>query len=394
MAMDMLPALYADRIEPTIKFSPTGDVQYSHDFEEATIVPAAQIRHAHQRNSASDDYLTRFMPKAVSTEIDDALPDAIAAEYQVPATAFASFAPALTMLCETHGRGLLAIRLSDLVRQLKSLEPWKKWDFAPLIRRLLLPTRGSWAEIPAGYNRSDVDLGKFDRRLSPIARPIVALSAGNDPELVVAPGLVERAFMHNIAGAAAGALQNEFWQSQEMRVFASSAGAKAGQEFNREVAGRLSVLKVRAWPSVKPSWCLNEKNTPALKELGDVDVLAVSPDLRAVWVIEAKDLKLCRTLGESARRLSSYRGQRDEKGRPDALLRHLRRVEYLRTNAARLLHRLKLPTTPRVHGVLVVNAPQPMQQLHPEYSADSTVVMLDELEKVPWSAGWALSAQE
>jgi hypothetical protein len=154
------------------------------------------------------------------------------------------------------------------------------------------------------------------------------------------------------------------------------------------------MLGIRAWPSVKPSWCLNEKNTPELKELGDIDVLAVSPDQCAVWVIEAKDLKLCRTLGESARRLSSYRGQRDEKGRPDALLRHLRRVEYLRTKAAHLVRRLKLSTTPHVHGVLVVNAPQPMQQLHFEYSADSTVTMLDELNGVPWSAGWPLSPEK
>jgi hypothetical protein len=37
----------------------------------------------------------------------------------------------------------------------------------------------------------------------------------------------------------------------------------------------------------------------------------------------------------------------------------------------------------------MVNAPQPMQQLHREYSEDSTVVMLDDLDTVPWSAGWA-----
>jgi hypothetical protein len=53
------------------------------------------------------------------------------------------------------------------------------------------------------------------------------------------------------------------------------------------------------------------------------------------------------------------------------------------------VQRLHLPGTPQVHGVMIVNAPQPMQQVHREYSADSTVVMLDDLGSVPWAIGWS-----
>ena len=65
---------------------------------------------------------------------------------------------------------------------------------------------------------------------------------------------------------------------------------------------------------------------------GNIDVLAVSHDKRRLLVIEAKNLRLCRTETEIASRMSEYRGRvhRDKKGRetPDKMLRHIRRVEF------------------------------------------------------------------
>src|SRR5271165_320755 len=53
----------------------------------------------------------------------------------------------------------------------------------------------------------------------------------SDPELVFAPALIEQAMIHNMAGALTGTLQNDFWQSDTMRRFASSAGSRAGIAF-------------------------------------------------------------------------------------------------------------------------------------------------------------------
>jgi hypothetical protein len=279
-------------------------------------------------------------------------------------------------------------RRSELIRELAALDYLASYDVAPLVDRLILPSRNAWNDVTQELAAKEFDFSKFDRRLSLIGRPIVALSNEADPEVMVAPGVVERAFMHNIAGAVSGALQNDFWQSAKMRSYSGSAGARAGIEFNISVAEALSRMGLRAWPSAKPSWCLNRKNTEELKQLGDIDVLAISAEGQIVWVVEAKDLKLCRTLGEAARRLSEYRGQYTNNGKPDQLMRHLRRVDFLRANAPDLIQRLGLLSVPQVHGVLIVNAPQPMQQLQQEYSMDSTAVMLTKLESIPWSKGW------
>ena len=391
-AMDMLPAFYADRIEPSIHLSPTGDLLSVHDFEQTAIRPAAELRHARERAAASDAYVARFAPAPQDSASNAGLLDAIRDEYSAPKELFLAFPQALSLLCRSQGCGILTNRRSDLLRQLQGVDHLQGYDAGPLIGRLMLPSRNGWDHIPPGCRTGDFDLGKFDRRFSLIGRPIVVLSSDADPELVVAPGVVERAFVHNTGGAAIGGLQNEFWQSPRMRSYAGAAGAKEGMDFNVTVAESLSILGLRAWPSAKPSWCLNQKKTDQLDRLGDIDVLAVNADGNSVWVVEAKDLKLCRTLGEAARRLSEYRGRSND-GKPDALLRHLRRVEYLRRHAASLVQRLHLPSLPSVHGVLVVNAPQPMQQLHHEYSADSTVVMLDRIASVPWSKGWNSSLE-
>jgi hypothetical protein len=384
---DLLPGYYADRIEPSIHLSPTGDVLHHHEFENRAIRAGAELRHSRSRKTDRENYIGRFSEAKAVT--DHELSDTIEEEYSTPSGLWRDFPYALVDICIARNTGTLIIARSELIRELKAIDYVGGHDYRALIDRLTLRPRDGWDDVLTGAQPSDFDFSKYDRRFSLIARPLVALSNDADPELVIAPGVVERAYAHNLNGAASGTLQNDFWQSEKMRSYASAAGAKAGLQFNELVASTMGRMGLRTWASAKPSWCLNFKNTDELKRLGDIDVLAVSPDGGKVWVIEAKDLKLCRTMGEASRRLSDYRGQFLRNGKPDKLLRHQDRVSFLRKHANRLMGPLGLDAEPVIHGALVVNAPQPMQQLHSEYSADSTVVMLDHLDRVPWSIGWS-----
>ncbi len=73
--------------------------------------------------------------------------------------------------------------------------------------------------------------------------------------------------------------------------------------------------------------------------------------------------------------------RQDSKGRekPDKLLRHIRRVRYLRENAQRLGERLGLTTQPRIHGLMVVDAPQPMNFYMLEETPDAHSCPLEDL---------------
>jgi hypothetical protein len=385
LAGDMVPALYSGRMKPVLRLSPGGDVQYDHQFHDETVRDSAEQRQARVRATASADYLERFARLREPREVSAAFSAAVEAEYGVPHAVLREFATAAVSLAADLEAGVFTLRRSELLDRLRRVPGLGRMDFAPMVDRLSLPNRARWVDFPTGSHRGDADLSRFDRRYSLIARPIVALDACADPQLVVAPAIVERALVHNAQGAMTGTLQNDFWASSVMRAFSSQAGAEAGFAFNDEIAALIASFGLRTWPSAKPSWCLNTKKTPEVDQLGDIDVLAVSADSSTVWVVEAKDLKLCRTLGETCRRLADYRGVEDQKGRPDALLKHLRRVDFLRANAARLVGRLGLSAPPEVRGLIVVRAPQPMSQLRREFREDAKVVTLDELSAQDWN---------
>lgn len=387
MAADLVPGLKGGWVRPTVQISPTGEVMTDHGLIHDALMSSAERRHQRERARQSAAYETQFDPPARNRELPADLLAAISAEYLVDSDAVLDLPTATAHLAGARDEGVLVIRRSDLVATLEGEDAMQGKRLAPLVDRLTMPVRNGWNDLSGGFAPKDFDLSRFDRPASLIARPIIVVERGEDPVLAVAPAVIERCLFHNLGGAMQGTLQNEFWKSRAMRAFTGAAGARTGIEFNDEVAARVSQLGLTAWPSAKPAWALNTKATPEVEELGDVDVLAVSADGTRVWVIEVKDLKLCRTLGEVARRLAEYRGVTGAKGRPDKMLRHLRRVTYVREHAAALVGRLKLSAPPKVSGLVVVRAPQPMA--HSQIgTVDGRVVMFEDLETVPWGAGW------
>jgi hypothetical protein len=387
---DVIPIIMGDWVEPEIGISPTGDVLTDHRFAQRTLQRSAERRHEAERVRQSDAYDSRF----ANTKDPRALPgdfrDAIAAEYGADSEVVLDLAFAAARLAGNSKTGVLVLPRDELISALEGLDGMKGQCLAPLIDRLTMPVRRGWDDVPPGYSKADFDLSRFDRRPSLIAKPIIALTSDANPRLVVAPAVIERTMFHNLGGAMTGALQNEFWTTREMRAFSSASGMRTGLEFNETVAKHIEKFGLRTWPSAKPAWALNCKATPEVEQLGDIDVLAVSGDGSRVWVIEVKDLKLCRTMGEIARRLSEFRGRRNEKGQPDKMLRHLRRVAYLREHSARLAGRLGLRGEPQISGALIVRSPQPMEHVQVG-SSDAQVVMFDDIETMPWREGWTAS---
>ncbi|CAM3121660.1 hypothetical protein EJ082_15135 [Brevundimonas diminuta] len=387
---DMLPALISGQQAPLLRVSPSGDLQSDRRFSDTTLKATAIQLHAMDRLQADRNYDRRLERPAASEPDDDGLGSALKAEYGVPQDILREFPMGVAHLAIAGGSDIYVGRRSRLLADLAQDELLADADLAPLIDRLTLPTRNGWTDLPNSLAAGDFDVSKFDRPRSLIARPILALTEGPDPLLAVGPAVVERALVHNLSGALGGDLQNRFWSSLEMQRFASRQGARTGLEFNAEVAQAVGEQGLNSWSERTMSWCLNRKKSDEMDRLGDIDVLGVSEADNLVWVIEAKDLKLCRTLGEVARRLANYQGRTDEKGRPDALLKHLRRVAFLRANAVDLGKRLGLSQPPKVCGLVIVRSPQPMSQLTGKFYDDARVALLDHLEEIPWRAGWTL----
>lgn len=384
---DTIPAIEGGWIKPEIKIAPTGDVLLDRSFEQGSLQRTAELRHQSERDAKSDAASDAYSGSSRLADPGDALTQAIKTEFGVDDDLYVGFPGALVMIAETVKAGVFAMRRSELRMAVNGQDEQLR-DLAPLIDRYTLPCRNGWAKPCPGAISRDYDLAKFDRRYSLIGRPIVAIDDDDDPLLMIAPGMVERSMMHNLTGALTGGLQNEFWSSKDMRTFASRRGVETGLAFNDDLAAELNKMELEAHASAKLTWCLNHRGTDEVKRLGDVDVLVFSPNRTRVWVIEAKDLKMCRTLGETARRLSEYQGLTKANGKPDNLMKHLNRVDYVRKHASDLQSRFKLKQLPQVSGMVVVGSPQPMEMIAIKGGKDAVTVRKESLAQVPWDEGY------
>jgi len=382
----LFASIRAGLVRPELKISPAGDLLSDRSVIESALAPAARISTEKTLNEASEEY-GRGRPKDNQgtderLPFDDAFRQALKAEYGVSAEAFVDLQFAVLQLAEAQHSGQFVLKRSELARALQANKNYPSQNVELLLNRLTLGWRSAWGDLPPGTSEPDFDLGRFDRRHSLINRPLLALEAGADPLILIAPVIVSDSTMYALAGLRDGHLQNQFWNSEEARRYAGIRANEVGQAFEDHVAVRLKELGLKAWTRVKLSWILNMKVDPVL---GDIDVLAISADNRRVWVIEAKDLRFCRTEAEVSARMSEYRGRitRDDGGRerPDKMLRHLRRVQFLRQHNIRARGRLGITDgPPEIRALLVVDSPQPMNFYMLDQLDDGSSAFLDSIE--------------
>lgn len=381
----LLSSIEFGLIPAKIRISPAGDLLIDRTVSLDIVRPSAQWQNRQALNDADRAYGKREAEDEDDTgkrkELDPALRKATEAEYQASAEAVYNLQFAVIDLAAERKEGVFVARRSELAALLKSKAYGSDTDFEPLLARLTLPTRASWDSLGPDMHRYDIDLGRFDRPWSLINRPLLALTNDADPMVLVAPMMISDATMYCASGLLDGALNNDFWVSAEARSYAGAKGKESGDKFETLIAERVQRRGLRAIPRCQLSNVLNQKVPP---ELGDIDVLVISADNKRVWALEAKHLRICRTEAEAAARMSDYLGRtktnRKGKEEPDKMLRHTRRVEYLRAHRQRLSSRLPGVDNPEVHGLLVVNSPQPMNFRTIDDLPDGRAIFLDELD--------------
>jgi hypothetical protein len=92
-----------------------------------------------------------------------------------------------------------------------------------------------------------------------------------------------------------------------------------------------------------------------------VDVLAWRAASGRLLLIECKDVQHKKADGEVAEQLADFRGELKPDGKPDLLLRHLRRLEVISQHKSELINYTGLEETPIIEGHLVFRNPVPMK---------------------------------
>ncbi len=317
-------------MEPLVRITPLGDIHANITFQEEVLNPYGRaMTNAFVQENIDNYELNLREPPAIPTDgsrieaqFDEAFDEQFGASFDV----VRNFIDDIEDIGIKQEKPVLTFKRSEVL----AIADGKDASYAEGIKRLLdfmtLKGRPQWRDVPEGYLEKDLFPWRFRRPLSVLRKPFVQISGGDDPTLIVAPGILRDAFGYMFRSYYAGDFQ--CWQlTPKMNSWAGKARDKMGMKFGSKVAARLKELGWEVETEVRITKFLR-KGFDA--NYGDIDVLAWKPELGRVLLVECKDVQHRKTDGEIAEQLLDFRGELDDNGKPDLLLKHLRRIELVK----------------------------------------------------------------
>lgn len=390
-------AIHLDAMKPEIVITPLGDVLAETAFESEVLMPFAKKHSVGKIEDAVEQYPDNFETAKTSDagrkKLDPVFEQAWNDEFGIDFDDLIRFLDSVENLGIARRSAVFRVRRSELISQLKSEVA------AETVTRILsefsLRPRRSWRTVPRRFDGKDIQLWRFRRQLSAVRRPIIQLDLGDDPELVIAPGMIREGVGYVLEGyheasypdqfrGADGKLHQRFGKS--MQIWYGKRKNQRGSDFAKAVADKVAEL---GWQVAKPEMKVQEilgvgktATSGDVSRFGDVDVLAWNSTQKRVLVIECKHLHFHKTAGEVAEQLSDYRGKMKSGGKPDDLLKHLRRLEVLTENKAALAKKIGITTEFSVEGWIVFKNPVPMLHAWAEHESKMRIATWDDIEKI------------
>jgi hypothetical protein len=355
-------AIYWGAMEPRLRVTPLGDVHMKASYIDNVYQPFGRAGGEVAVKEAVDSYARlyeRDQPRSSFEEVfGPEFLDAWTAEFGASATGVRTFVDRVEDLGRQPPKVTLELPRSELTTMLASAAGVPLLDASRTVDLLTSKPRAKWREVGSDFTDKDWYPWRFRRRLSIARRPLIQVDTGDDPTILLAPGLLREAFASVVSWFYRGEIPPSQARSVQMRRWIGHANNTQRSEFNSIVARRMRELGWKADSEVRLTKILGRSLD---RDYGDIDVLAWRPESGRVLAMECKDVQFLKTLGEVAEQLADFRGEVRPDGKPDHLKRHLDRLDVLagyRESVARFL-RLRLPI--QVDGHLVFRNPVPMQ---------------------------------
>lgn len=219
------------------------------------------------------------------------------------------------------------------------------------LAEFVLRPRGEWETPSEGFGWKHIAPWRFGRRLSVMARPLIAEEGGRNPTISYSVAQLEGSARNLINRIAAGHLPEGYFRSAPMKAWIGQINDRKGKEFEEKVR---KSYREQGWEARSN---VSMREFGADPELGDVDVLSWDIASGRLWIIECKRLRTARTIGEVGDQLRRFRGEAK-----DELARHLARVGWLESHRAELCRVTGMAQEQcEVTSLLVTSAVVPMQ---------------------------------
>jgi hypothetical protein len=375
-------AIHWEAMEPRVRITPLGDIHANVSFQTEVLTPYARAGSDLQIEEAVEGYAENLeQPVPIPTD-QSAFPQefwsALEEECGAPFDATRRFLDLLDDVGMKQGRAIYSIKRSELMALAAGDDGIGPDAAKGLIEFLAFESRPSWRNVPEGYDERDRFPWRFRRRLTILRKPLVQLGDADDPDMVVAPGIVRDGFAYMVGNYHRGDFPR--WQLKpKMRAWAGRSRDRIGHEFGQEVARRMRELGWEAETEVAVTKLLRKGFD---QNFGDVDVLAWRKENGRVLIMECKDVQHRKIEGEIAEQLADFRGKLRTDGKPDDLLKHLRRVEIISAHANEVASYVGLEDAPKIEGHLVFRHPVPMKFAQQRMEARTTVDLLVDLPSI------------
>ncbi|MEM9066600.1 MAG: hypothetical protein AAGB51_14065 [Planctomycetota bacterium] len=222
-----------------------------------------------------------------------------------------------------------------------------------LLNDLILQPRPDWLKHPVSEKLNHHVLPwRYGRDLSIVARPILRLRTDSD-KLLVCAGLLEESARSRINQLWFGTADPQEFPGKPIAQWIGSIADEAGSAYSTQVATELESL---GWLTETEVELVSLFQDGTLAKFGDIDVIAKHPDRPELMLIECKNLKLAKNPSEIVKQMDEFKGEINKNGKPDRLLKHIRRVDYVAQHFDRLPKKWKSGST-RACGLLAFSKP-------------------------------------
>jgi hypothetical protein len=355
-------AIHWGAIAPEVRITPLGDIHIQHDFIESVYEPFGRAVGQVTVENDAKSYAALYQPleivPSVSALLEAEFLAAWHAEFGISLDGLRAFTGRLENVSVRPVVPVMTLPRSELARLLAESAGVPEMTASACLGLLILSPRPAWRVAGEGFVNKDWFPWRFRRRLSVLRRPLIAINAGVDPAIIVAPAVVGDALFAQMRSFHSGEVPQWQLRSPDMRKWIGQANHVQRKAFNTKVAERMRELGWHAEAEVKVTKILGK---PLDRDYGDVDVLAWQPRSGRVLVIECKDLQFHKTMGEIAEQLADFRGITSPEGKRDVLRKHLDRVDVLAAHAGEVAKTLRLSAPAQSEGHLVFKNPVPMR---------------------------------
>ena len=375
-------AIHWDAMEPGVRVTPLGDIHANVTFHEEVLGPYGRVGSDLTVQESVKNYADNLEePEAKKTDTStfaSEFNEALEEQFGAPLDAIRTFVDAIENIGIKRKRAIFTIKKSKLLDSVAKEGLIDTKSASILTDFLTFRSRPRWRDIPDGYDEKDLFPWRFRRRLSVLRKPLIQLDDGQDPTTIVTPGLLRDALVYMIGSYHRGDYPLR-QLTPKMRQWAGESRKRMGREFTLAVAKRLEELGWKTDTDVRVTKLLQKGFD---QNYGDVDVLAWRADGKRVLVMECKDVQHRKAEGEIAEQLADFRGELGSDGKPDHLLRHLRRMEVILAHPTEVAKYVDFDSAPHIESHLVFKNPVPMKFAWQRMESRVALHLFSELDRI------------